>query len=147
MLGLSTVAYRPHSTAMSPCDGGVLVLLGGRRTAQSGTAKPSALDELLSTEQEIATQMAAAEREAAELTAAARHDAEALEREDEAALTAELAALAKRDGDARAELVRRLEDEGARLVASYGALAQADIERHAAFAVSEITGLTVEPVR
>src|ERR1035437_130991 len=132
---------------MSPCDGGVLVLLGGRRTAQAGTAKPSALDELLSTEQEIAAQLAAAEREAAELTAAARHDAEALEREADAALTAELAALDKRDGDARAALVRQLEAEGARLAASYGALSNADIERHAAFVASEVTGLPIEPGR
>jgi hypothetical protein len=132
---------------MSPCDGGVLVLLGGRRTAQAGTAKPSALDELLSTEQEIAAQMAAAAREAAELTAAARHDAEAFEREAESSLTAELAVLAKRDGDARAELVRQLEDEGVRLVASYGALSPADIARHAAFVESEISGLPIEPGR
>jgi hypothetical protein len=132
---------------MSPCDGGILVLLGGRRTAQVGTAKPSALDELLSTEQEIAAQMAAAEREAAELTAAARHDAEAFEREADASLNAELAVLAKRDGDARAELVRQLEDEGVRLVASYGALSPADIARHAAFVESEITGLPIEPGR
>ncbi|HEX7545719.1 MAG TPA: hypothetical protein VF368_03260 [Gemmatimonadaceae bacterium] len=132
---------------MSPCDGGVLVLLGGRRTAQAATAKPSALDELLSTEKDIAAQMAAAAREAGELTAAARHDTEAQEREAEAALAAELAALDKRDGDARAELIRQLEDEGARLVASYGALSPADLERHAAFVVSEITGLPLEQGR
>jgi hypothetical protein len=132
---------------MSPCDGGVLVLLGGRRTAQSGTAKPSALDELLATEQQIAAQTAAAEREAAELNAAARLEAGAFELEAEAALTAELAALAKRDGDARAALVRRIEEDGARLVASYGTLSQADIERHAAFVVSDVTGLTIEPGR
>ena len=123
------------------------MLLGGRRTAQAATAKPSALDELLSTEKDIAAQMAAAAREAAELTAAARHDTEAQEREAEAALAAELAALDKRDGDARAELIRQLEDEGARLVASYGALSPADLERHAAFVVSEITGLPLEQGR
>lgn len=123
------------------------MLLGGRRTAQAATAKPSALDELLSTEKDIAAQMAAAEREAAELTAAARHDTETQEREAEAALAAELAALDKRDGDARAELIRQLEDEGARLVASYGTLSPVDIERHAAFVVSEITGLPLEQGR
>jgi hypothetical protein len=121
------------------------VLLGGRRTGQTGTAKPSALDELLSTEQEIAAQMAAAEREAAELTAAARHDAEAFEREADAALTAELAALDRRDDEARAALIRTLEDDGARLAASYAALSSSDIERHAAFVASEATGLAIEP--
>jgi hypothetical protein len=130
--------------AMSPRDGGVLVLLGGRRTAQTGTAKPSALDELLSTEQEIAAQMAAAEREAAELTSAARQGAEAFEREADAALIAELATLDTRDRDACAALVRQLEDGGARLTASYVALSQADIERHAAFVASEVTGLSIE---
>lgn len=123
------------------------MLLGGHRTAQAAAAKPSALDELLSTEREIATQMAAAEREGAELTAAARRDADALEREAGTALLTELSELAKRDGDARAALVKKVEDEGARLVASFDALTQADIERHAAFVVTEITGLTVEPAR
>ena len=123
------------------------MFLGGRRTAHAGAAKPSALDELLSTEQEIAAQMAAAEQEAATLTAAARSDAEAIEREAAAALATELAALEKRDGDARAELVRKLEDEAARLVTHYQTLADGEIERFAAFVVSDITGLTLEPGR
>jgi hypothetical protein len=123
------------------------VFLGGRRTAHAGASKPSALDELLSTEQEIAAQMAAAEQEAATLTAAARSDAEAIEREAAAALATELAALEKRDGDARAELVRELEDESARLVTRYRTLADEEVERFAAFVVSDITGLTLEPGR
>jgi hypothetical protein len=123
------------------------VFLGGRRTAQAGAAKPSALDELLATEQEIAAQMAAAEHEASELTAAARVEAETIEREAAAALAAELAALDKRDDAAREALVRMLEDDGARLVARYRSLADAEIQRLAAFVVSESTGLTIEPGR
>src|ERR1019366_10810507 len=84
-----------------------LVFLGGRRTAHAGAAKPSALDELLATEQEIAAQMAAAEHEASELTSAARSEAETIERNAAAALATELAALDKRDVDAREELVRK----------------------------------------
>ena len=101
----------------------------------------------LTTEQEIAAQMDAAEQEAATLTAAAHSDAEAIEREAAAALAAELATREKRDGDARAELVRKLEDEGAQLVTRYQTLADEEIERLAAFVVADITGLTLEPGR
>ncbi len=127
--------------------GGAFVFLDGRRTAKAGAATPSALDELLSTEQEIAAQMVAAEQEAATLTAAAHSDAEAIEPEAATALAAELAALEKRDGDARAELVRKLEDEGSRLVTRYQTLADEEVERLAAFVVADITGLTLEPGR
>jgi hypothetical protein len=123
------------------------VLLGGRRKAAAGAATPSALDELLLTEQEIAVQMAAAEKEAAALAAAAHGEAETIEREAAAALTAELAALDKSDETARGELVRKMEDEAARLVARYGALGDEEIARLAAFVVSEITGLAGESGR
>jgi hypothetical protein len=123
------------------------VFPGRHRSTQAGAAKPSALDELLSTEQEIAAQMAAAEHEASELTSAARSEAETIERNAAAALATELAALDKRDVDAREELVRKLEADGARLVARYRSLADAEVERLAAFVVSEITGLTIESGR
>lgn len=123
------------------------MFLGGRRTAQAGAAKPSALDELLATEQEIAAQMAAAEHEAEALTAAARTDAETIGREAAAALATALAALDERDGRAREALVRKLEEDGERLVARYRSLTDAEVGRHAAFVVSEITGLGIEPGR
>jgi hypothetical protein len=123
------------------------MFLGGRRTGQAGAAKPSALDELLATEREIAAQMAAAEHEASELTMAARGEAETIERDAAAALATEMATLDKRAGDSRAELTRKLEDDGARLVARYRSLPDAEIGRLAAFVASEITGLATEPGR
>jgi len=123
------------------------VLLGGRRKAHAEAAKPSALDELLRTEQEIAAQMAAAEGEAQGLTATARADAEAIEREAAAALAAELEGLDRRDEAVRAEQAYKIEDDHARLVARYRTLPDEEVARLAAFVVSEITGLTPEPRR
>ena len=123
------------------------MFLVGRRQAADGAAKQSALDELLSTEQEIALQQAAADREAAALTAAARNDAEEITRTAAAALASELAALDKRDEATRAELVRSLEAGGARLVSKYESLGADEIARMAAFVVKEVTGLTPESAR
>lgn len=120
------------------------MFLGRRRIATPGAVKPSALDELLGAEQEIAAQMAAAGEEAAEIVAAARTEAASYEGAAAAALEAELAALAERDALARAELTRSLEAESARLVARYDALGSDEIARLAAFVIADVTGLAPE---
>lgn len=123
------------------------MLFRGRRQAPAETGKPSALDELLSTEQEIAAQMAVAEREAAELAAAATRDADAIEREAAAALDSELAALDARNESSRVELQKKLEDDAARLVARYRSVGDDEVAQHARFALSEVTGFALETIR
>ena len=113
----------------------------GHRAAGNGPVPASALDALLATEQEIAEQLAAAEREAAVLTSAAHTDAEAIARDAAISLAAEVALLGERDGAARDALVRRIEDDAERLIARYRTLPEPEIERLAARAVADITGL------
>ena len=117
------------------------MFLGRRRNATAGAPRPSALDELLVAEQEIAAQMAAAEQEAAGLVAAARTDAAAIESAAATALAKELADLETRDAAARLALTRALEEEGARLVTRYRSLGDEEIGRLAMFVISDITGL------
>ena len=123
------------------------MFLGGRKASQAGAAKSSALDQLLSTEQDIAVQMDAAEREAAALIAAARGDATARDGEAAASLATELAELNGADAAALAELVRAMEEESARLVSRYRSLDDEEIARLSAFVVSDITGLRLEQAR
>jgi vacuolar-type H+-ATPase subunit H len=107
-------------------------------------ASPSALDELLSAEQEIAARLADAERAAAEIIAAARAAATTREQEAEAALARELAALDERARTERAALVLAIEQEAARTVQRYRSLSDAEVGQFAASAVAEVTGLGPE---
>jgi vacuolar-type H+-ATPase subunit H len=102
---------------------------------------PSALDELLSAEQQIAAQLADADRAAAVIVAAARTDAAGREQAADAALARELAALDERARTERAALAQSIEQEAARTVQRYRSLGDAEVARLAAHAVSEVTGL------
>jgi hypothetical protein len=122
-------------------NGGAFVFLVGHRAAGNVPAPVSALDALLATEQEIAAELARAERESAAVIAAAHADADASLREAATSLSAELGALEARDASARDAMVRRLEDEAARLSNRYRTLAEPEVERLAAIAVRDVTGL------
>ncbi len=115
-----------------------MFLRGRRSTADA--AGSSALDELLSTEREIALQTTAAGSEAAALTTAARDDAARIAKESREALALELSALGERDREAREQLIHTIERDGARLVLRYESIGAAEIASLAAFAVSEVMG-------
>jgi hypothetical protein len=104
-------------------------------------ASPSALDELLIAEQEIAARLAAAEREASGILAAARATEAAHEQDAEAALARDLAALDEAAARGRAALVLAIEQEAERTVERYRSLDDAQVVEFAASAVAEVTGL------
>ena len=125
------------------------LVTGGKMStghAIAGVHKPtSALDDLLTVEQEIAQSLADAEREAEALLATARADAGTIERDAATVLALELAGL---DARARAEcdaLTRSIEDDAARLVKRYRALDDATIVRLAADVAAKVAGLATEP--
>lgn len=115
-----------------------------REVRSAVRASPSALDELLSAEQEIAARLSDAERAAAAFIAAARAAAAVREREAEAALARELAALDEGARTQREALVLAIEQEAARTVQRYRSLSDAEIAQFAASAVAEVTGLGPE---
>jgi hypothetical protein len=121
--------------------GGAFVFLGGHRAAGDAPASASALDALLATEQEIATELASAERESAAVLAQARSDAHGIARDAAALLAADIAALAVRDAAALDTAVRQIEEAGALRVRRYHALDAGEIERLAAIAVADVSGL------
>ena len=112
-----------------------------REVRSAARASPSALDELLLAEQEIAARLADAERAGAAIIADARAAAAVREQEAEAALASELAALDERSRTERTALVLAIEQEAARTVQRYRSLVDAEVARLAAYAVEEVTGL------
>lgn len=112
-----------------------------REVRSADRTPPSALDELLLAEQEIAARMADAERAAATIIADARAAAAVREQQAEAVLARELAALDERARTERAALVMAIEQEAARTVQRYRSLVDAEVARLAADAVVEVTGL------
>ncbi|MFI5310911.1 MAG: hypothetical protein ACHQQ3_06730 [Gemmatimonadales bacterium] len=114
------------------------------RETPSVRASPSALDELLLAEQEIAARQADAERAASVIIATARAAAAVREQEADAALAHELSALDEDARTTRAALVLAIEQEAARTVQRYGSLSDAEVARLAAYAVVEVTGLGPE---
>jgi hypothetical protein len=116
-----------------------------REVRSAVRASPSALDELLQAEQEIAVRMADAERAAAAIIADARAAVAVREQEAEAALARDLAVLDERARTERAALVLAIEEEAARTVQRYRSLVDSEVARLAAYAVAEVTGLGPEP--
>jgi hypothetical protein len=109
-----------------------------------GDAPPSALDELLETEDRIAATLADAVEAAGALVAAATADAATREREVEARLVADLAALDQRAQAAREELIRAIEAEAAQTANRYRSLSDTEVVRLAEFVAAEVTGLVAE---
>jgi hypothetical protein len=109
-----------------------------------GDAPPSALDELLETEDRIAATLADATEAAEALVAGARADANSREREVEARLATDLAALDQRARMARENLVRAIEAEAAQTANRYRSLSDAEVARLAELVASEVTGLMAE---
>jgi mannose/cellobiose epimerase-like protein (N-acyl-D-glucosamine 2-epimerase family) len=121
-------------------------VLAMREVRSAVRASPSALDELLSAEQEIAARLADAQRAAAAIIAAARAAAAVREQEAEAALARALAALDKRARTEREALVLAIEQEAARTVERYRSLSDTEVARLAAYVVAEVTGLGPQSV-
>ena len=116
-----------------------------KRTAELGdTAPPSALDQLLAVEGEIAAGEAAAAGDARALLDAARADIEARERQAATALERELAELDALARDRQAAAGGEIEEVAARLAARYRSLSAAEVARLAAFVADRVTGLIVE---
>jgi hypothetical protein len=107
-----------------------------------GQRPVSALDDLLTVEQEIAGILASAEKEASALLATARDEAAATAGVAESALGIELAAL---DEQARAErdaATKAIEDEAARSVQHYRELDDATVARLAEAMAVDVAGLS-----
>jgi hypothetical protein len=112
-----------------------------RAAGAADTALPSALDQLLATEREIAEGEAAAAREVRSLFDAVRADIEAREHRAATALERELEDLDARARASQATAVAAIEDDAARRAARYHSLSAADVARLAAFVSDRVTGL------
>jgi hypothetical protein len=116
-----------------------------KRTAELGdTAPPSALDQLLAVEREIAAGEAAAADEARAILDSARADIEAQERLAATALERELAELDALARDRQAAAGGEIEEVAARLAARYRSLGAADVARLAAFVADRVTGIIAD---
>lgn len=105
---------------------------------------PSALDQLLAVEREIAAVEAATADEIRALLDAARVDIEARERDAATALDRELAELDALARDREAAAGAEIGEIAARRAARYRSLNAADVARLAAFVADRVTGLIVE---
>ncbi len=112
------------------------------RTAHATVAAPSsALDALLAAEQEIAQQLADADRRARALLDAAIADAEETKRVSAAALALEIASIDTRSLRDITVAVNDIERAAEQLVGRYCALSDTDIAALARTVVAELTGL------
>jgi hypothetical protein len=110
-----------------------------------GHRPASALDDLLTVEQEIAGILAAAEQEADAVLAKARAEAAAIAGDAELALSIELAHLESQAKAEQLAAAKAIEDEAAISVARYRALDDATILRLAETMAAEVAGLSLEP--
>jgi hypothetical protein len=114
-----------------------------RSAGAADPAQPSALDELLATERDIAAREMAAAREAQALVGAAIADNEANEREAAVALGRELEDLDRQARATEAAAVSALEREAADRAVRYRSLSADEIARLATFVCDRVTGLSV----
>jgi len=117
----------------------------GSRSARSPAAAPSAFDELLSAEQELARGAGEEERACEALLARAQEEIAQWERGAAAELERELEQGAARAAAERAAAVRSIESSAGKLIQRYRALSAAEVARLAADLVAEATGLAAEP--
>ncbi len=113
-----------------------------RSVARNPVAAPSALDELLDAERQIAARNADVARECAAMLDRARVDASAIAAAATAALDAEILQLDERTRRERDALVAGIEAEAARTIAHYEHLADAEVTRLAELIATRVTGLS-----